>query len=184
MSKKEQMGSRRGELRLKEVGTAQFDWNGEAEEAFETLKNAICKAPMLALPEEGGEYVLYFDASKYSVRAGLSQKQQDGETRVSAFWSRKLQSAETQYPTYDRELPAIHDAVVNWHYYLHSDRNFTFHTDHACLKNILTQPRLTARQMLYLATLQNHTYDIRYIPGAKHQAADTLTRCPDFKRER
>jgi hypothetical protein len=184
MSKKVKMGGRRGEPRLKDVGTMQFVWNGEAEEAFETLKDAICKAPVLALPEEGGEYVLHSDASKYAVGAVLSQKRQDGETRVIAFWSRKLKGAETRYPTYDRELLAIRDAVVNWHYYLHSDRNFTVHTDHASLRHILTQPRLTARQMEYLATLQKYTYDIRYIPGATNQAADALTRRPDFRRER
>jgi hypothetical protein len=37
--------------------------------------------------------------------------------------------------------------------------------------------------MEYLATLQNYTYDTRYIPGATNQAADTLTRRPDFRRE-
>jgi hypothetical protein len=37
--------------------------------------------------------------------------------------------------------------------------------------------------MEYLATLQNYTYDIRSFPGAKNQAADTLTRRPDFRRE-
>jgi hypothetical protein len=97
----------------------QFAWNEEAEEAFETLNDAICKASVLALPEDGGEYVLHSDASKYAVGAVLSQKQQDGETRVIAFWSRKLKGAETRYPTYDRELLAICDAVVIWHYYLY-----------------------------------------------------------------
>jgi len=63
----------------------QFVSNGWAEEAFKTLKDAICNAPVLALPEEGGEYMLHCDASKYAVGAVLSQKRQDGETRVIAF---------------------------------------------------------------------------------------------------
>jgi hypothetical protein len=95
ISKKFKMGGRRSEPRLKDVGRVQFVWNGEAEEAFETLKDAMCKAPVLALPEEEGEYMLHSDASKYAVGAVLSQKRQDGETRVIAFWSRKLKSAET-----------------------------------------------------------------------------------------
>jgi hypothetical protein len=139
---------------------------------------------VLALPEERGEYVLHSDASKYAVGAVVSQMRQDGETRVIAIWSRKLNSAETRYPTYDRELLAIRDAGVNWYYCLHSDRNFTVHIDHASLRHILTQPRLTAQRMECLATLQNYTCDIQYIPGAKNQAADSLTRRPDFRRER
>jgi len=140
-------------------------------------------APVLALPEEGGEYVLHSDTSEYAAGAVLSQKRQDGETRVIAFWSRKLKSAERRYPTYDRELLAIGDRVVNWHYYLHSDKNFTVHTDRASLTHIMTQPRLTARQMEYLATLQNYSFDIQSIPGAKDQAPDALTRRLDFRRE-
>ena len=84
----------------------------EAEEAFETLKYSICKTAMLALPEEGSQYVLCSDTSKCAVKAVLSQNQQDGETRVISCWSRKLKSAEMQYPTYNRELLVICYAVV------------------------------------------------------------------------
>jgi hypothetical protein len=71
MGQKVKMGGRCGERRLKDVGTVQLAWNGEAEQAFKTLKDAICKAPVLALPEEGGKYVLHSDASKYAVVAVL-----------------------------------------------------------------------------------------------------------------
>lgn len=39
MSKKVKMGGRRSEPRLNDVGTAEFVWNGEAEEVFETVKD-------------------------------------------------------------------------------------------------------------------------------------------------
>jgi hypothetical protein len=95
VGKKVKMSGRRGEPWLKDVPTVQFAWNREAEEASEMLKDAICKAPVLALPEEEGEYVLHSNASKYAVGAVLSQQREDEETRVLAFWSRKLKSAET-----------------------------------------------------------------------------------------
>jgi hypothetical protein len=128
--------------------------------------------------------MLHSDASKYAVGAVLSQKRQDGETRVITISSRNLKGADTRYPTYDRKLLAIHDPVVNCHNYTHSDRYCTVHTDHASLRHILTQPRLTARQIEYLATLQNYTYHICYICGAKNQVADAPTRRLDFRRER
>jgi hypothetical protein len=74
MSKKAKKSSRHCELLLLDVGTVQFVWNGVAEEAFEALKNAIRKAPVVALPEERSEYVLNCDTSKYPVGAVLSQK--------------------------------------------------------------------------------------------------------------
>jgi hypothetical protein len=94
MAKKVNMRGRRGEPRLKDVSTVQFVSSGEAEEAYKTLIDSICKASVLALPEKGGVYLLHSDASKYAVGAVLSQKQQEGETRVIAFWNRKLQGAE------------------------------------------------------------------------------------------
>jgi len=115
------------------VGPVQFVWNGEAEEAFEMLKDAICKSPMLALPETEGEYLLHPDISKYAVGAVHSQKRQDAESRAVACCSTKFQSAEMRYHTYDRELLAIRDEVLNWHNCPHWDRNFTVHTDNATL---------------------------------------------------
>jgi hypothetical protein len=184
MSKKVQMGGRCGEPQLKDVGTVQCVWNGDAEEAFGTLNNAICKGPLLALPEERGEYVLRSEAGKYAVRAVQSQKRQDGETRVIAFWNRKLNSAETRYPTYDRRLLMIPEGVVNRHYHLHLGRNFTVHTHYASLVHKLAKPQLTAREMEYFAMLQNYTQDMQDIQGAKNQAVDGLTRRPDFSPER
>jgi hypothetical protein len=71
VAKKVNIGGRRGEPWLKDVSTAQCALNGEAEEAFDTVKYAICKAPILALPEEGGKYVQHSDVSKYTAGAVL-----------------------------------------------------------------------------------------------------------------
>jgi len=51
------------EPQLWDIGTMQFGCNEEAQEAFETLKDVICKAFMMALPEAGGKYMLHSDVS-------------------------------------------------------------------------------------------------------------------------
>jgi len=107
------MGGHHGEPCLNDVGTVQLVWNWDPEKPFETLKDAIFEALMLALPGEQCKYMLHSDASKYAVRAVLLQKLHNGETRGIAFWSRKRMSTKTQYPTCDKELLMIHDAVVN-----------------------------------------------------------------------
>ena len=143
MNKKVKESSHCSEPLFKKIGTVQFVSNREAAEIFKMFHDAIRKAPILALPEDGGEYVLHSDASKYAVGAVLSQKRQDGETRGIGYWSRKFESVVMVYPTYDRELLATHDAVVHAHYYLHLARKFVVHTDHASLTLILIQPWLT-----------------------------------------
>lgn len=125
-------------------GYSAISSNGEAVQAFEMWKDAICKAPMPALPGEGGEYVLHSDACKYAVGAVASQKQQDEQTIFIAIWSRKLKSAEMQYPKYNRKLLVICGTVENWHRNLHCIRDSMVYTDLASLRHILTKPRLTA----------------------------------------
>ncbi|GJW71817.1 putative reverse transcriptase domain-containing protein [Tanacetum coccineum] len=40
-----------------------FDWGEEQELAFQTLKDKLCNAPVLALPNEPKDYVVYCDAA-------------------------------------------------------------------------------------------------------------------------
>ncbi|GJY41852.1 putative reverse transcriptase domain-containing protein [Tanacetum coccineum] len=40
-----------------------FDWDGEQENAFQTLKDKLCNTPVLALPDGPQDFVVYCDAS-------------------------------------------------------------------------------------------------------------------------
>nr|GEX61524.1 putative reverse transcriptase domain-containing protein [Tanacetum cinerariifolium] len=40
-----------------------FEWGDEQETVFQTLKDMLCDAPILALPEGAGDFVVYYDAS-------------------------------------------------------------------------------------------------------------------------
>ncbi|GKG18067.1 putative reverse transcriptase domain-containing protein, partial [Tanacetum coccineum] len=40
-----------------------FDWGEEQEEAFQLLKQKLCVAPILTLPEGSEDFVVYCDAS-------------------------------------------------------------------------------------------------------------------------
>src|SRR6266480_230516 len=160
--------------------TSTFQWTDDCERSFQVLKKCLCKASILALPTTTGSWILRTDASKRAIGAVLLQLQNDPLSgkpveKVIAYYSRKLKDPETRYPTYDRELLAIRDAVDNWRYYLHG-RQFLCHTDHAALQHVLTQKRLSTRQMIYLETLQQYDYEIKYYPGAKNCVADALSR--------
>lgn len=87
---------------MRDIRTVRFAQSGKVDETFHPLEDAISMAPVLALPEEQGECMLHSDASKNAVRAVLSQMRQGGETSMIAFWSRKMKSAEAEYPTYNR----------------------------------------------------------------------------------
>nr|GEV93155.1 hypothetical protein [Tanacetum cinerariifolium] len=73
----------------------------KAEATFQLLKQKLCNAQILALPEGSEKFVVYCDAS----RKGLGTVLMQGE-KVIAYASRQLKIHEKNYTTHDLELGA------------------------------------------------------------------------------
>ena len=54
-------------------GTLQIAWNRECYHAIDTLNDALCNAPVLALQNTEGNYCVHMDDHKYALGAELSQ---------------------------------------------------------------------------------------------------------------
>ena len=70
-----------------------FEWNDEAQVAFENIKRELCEAPVLGMPTEKGMYVLDTDASVVAISGILHQEQEwNGRTvlRPIAYGSKVL----------------------------------------------------------------------------------------------
>nr|GEV69486.1 hypothetical protein [Tanacetum cinerariifolium] len=67
--------------------------------AFQLLKQKLCSAPILALPEGSENFVVYRNASHKGLGAVLMQKD-----KVIAYASRQLKVREKNYTTHDLEL--------------------------------------------------------------------------------
>ncbi|GKC08750.1 putative reverse transcriptase domain-containing protein [Tanacetum coccineum] len=78
-------------------------WGEDQESAFQLLKQKLCEAPILALPEGNDDFVVYCDASLQGLGAVLMQRE-----KVIAYASRQLQPHEENYTTHDLELRAVH----------------------------------------------------------------------------
>ncbi|GJU44544.1 putative reverse transcriptase domain-containing protein [Tanacetum coccineum] len=86
-----------------------FDWGEEQELAFQTLKDKLCNAPVLALPDGLEDFVVYCDASKIGLGCVLMQR-----GKVIAYASRQLKIHEKNYTTHDLELGAVVFALYCW----------------------------------------------------------------------
>ncbi|GJW41377.1 putative reverse transcriptase domain-containing protein [Tanacetum coccineum] len=51
-----------------------IDWGEEQEKAFQTLKDKLCNAPVLALPDGLEEFVVYYNASSLGLGCVLMQR--------------------------------------------------------------------------------------------------------------
>ncbi|GJV08675.1 putative nucleotidyltransferase, ribonuclease H [Tanacetum coccineum] len=79
-----------------------YVWGVEQEEAFQTLKNNLCEAPILSLPDGVEDFVVYCDASNQGLGCVLMQR-----NKVIAYASRQLKIHEKNYTTHDLELGAV-----------------------------------------------------------------------------
>ncbi|GKD40312.1 putative reverse transcriptase domain-containing protein [Tanacetum coccineum] len=68
---------------------------------FQLLKQKLCSAPILALPEESEDFIVYCDASIKGLGAVLIQRE-----KVIAYASRQLKIYEKNYTAHDLELGA------------------------------------------------------------------------------
>ncbi|GJV33982.1 reverse transcriptase domain-containing protein [Tanacetum coccineum] len=109
-------------------------------EAFQLLKQKLCEAPILALPEGNNDFIVYCDASHQGLGAVLMQRE-----KVIPYASRQLKPHEENYTTHNLEFGAVVFALKNWRHYLYGTKCTVF-TDHKSLQHILDQKELNMKQ--------------------------------------
>nr|GFB08369.1 putative reverse transcriptase domain-containing protein [Tanacetum cinerariifolium] len=145
--------------------------HGEKEKtAFQTLKQKLCSAPILALREGSENSVVYYDASHKGLGVVLMQKE-----KVIAYASCQLKIHEKNYTTHDLELEAVVFALKMWRHYLYGTKCVVF-TDHKSLQHILDQKKLNMRQCRWLELLSDYDCKLHYHPKKENVVADALSR--------
>ncbi|GKB10748.1 putative reverse transcriptase domain-containing protein [Tanacetum coccineum] len=79
-----------------------FEWGDKQETTFQLIKQKLCSAPILALPEGSKDFIVYCDASIKGLDAVLMQRE-----KVIAYASHQLKIHEKNYTTHDLELEAV-----------------------------------------------------------------------------
>nr|GFA31682.1 putative reverse transcriptase domain-containing protein [Tanacetum cinerariifolium] len=89
-------------LTLLTLKNKKFEWGDKQKNAFQTLKDMLCDAPILALPKGTGEFVVYYDTSNQCFGCVLMQR-----NKVIEYASRKLKIHEKNYITHDFEIGVV-----------------------------------------------------------------------------
>ncbi|GJY13588.1 putative reverse transcriptase domain-containing protein [Tanacetum coccineum] len=117
-----------------------YEWGREQEEAFQTLKDNLCNASILSLPDEPEDFVVYCDESNQGLGCVLMQR-----GKGITYASRQLKIHEKNYTTHDLELGVVVFALKTWRHYLYGT-NSVIYTDHKSLQHIFDQKELNICQ--------------------------------------
>lgn len=142
-------------------------WGSLEQKAFAELKDKICQAPVLALPDMQQPFEVETDASSHAMGAILLQG-----GKPMCYHSELFSGAVQNYPTYDKELYAM------WRHYLWG-KEMVIHTDHKPLKYLQKQSKLQqTRHLKWMGYLQQYQLVIKYKKGTTNKLADFLSRPP------
>ncbi|GFX91328.1 retrovirus-related Pol polyprotein from transposon 17.6 [Trichonephila clavipes] len=131
---------------------------------------------MLTHPKPNPSLILQVDALDYAIGGALNQNTAAG-LKSLAFYSRKLNAAETKYSAYDREILAVYAAIKHFRFMLEG-HNFTIFTDHMPLTFAFKQKlnKWSPKENRQLDLISQFTTDIKNIKGTENVFADTLSR--------
>lgn len=162
----------------------EINWQGgklppTAATAFNTLREALCSAPVVEHPKKDDRFILRSDAAlgdkdnAGGFGAVLLQKRPDGREAVIAYASRPLKDHEKNYSAYLLETAAAVWAIEHFDVYL-IGRQFTLVTDHKPLETIGTVHTKTLSRLQQL--LLEYDFTIEYRKGSDNTVADFLSR--------
>ena len=127
-----------------------FHWGEEQQWSFDKLKVALATAPILAIVDPQKPFVVETDASAKAIGAVLIQ---DG--LLVAYESKKLNHAQQNYSTYERELYAIIYALRKWRHYLYGAQ-FEIVFYHKSIKWFMNQTNLKGQKARWVEILQEY----------------------------
>nr|GEW50109.1 putative reverse transcriptase domain-containing protein [Tanacetum cinerariifolium] len=135
-----------------------FDCGDEEEATFQFIKQRLCSAPILVLPEGSEDFVVYYDDLHKGLGDVLMQRE-----KVRAYASCQLKTHEKNYTTHKLQLGPVEFTLKIGTICMRT--KCTVFTNHKSLRHILAHKELNMRQRCWLELLSNYDCEIRYHTG-------------------
>jgi len=151
-----------------------FSWSNEAELSYIKLKEYLSNAPVLVIADFRKPFFLFIDASNVAVSAILMQVGDDGLYHPVSYYSHKLNAAQKNYSTVERESLALILAARSFRIYLSG--HVIVYSDHEPLSFIGKMATKNSRLLRWSLELAAYDITVCHIKGRANFFADFLSR--------
>jgi len=131
------------------------------------MKSILSREVLLSYPDFNETFHIHTNASHKQLGSVISQK-----GKPIAFYSRKLNTAQTRYTTTERELLSIVETLKTFRTILLGQK-LVVHTDD---KNLTYTKQNTERVMRWHLLIEEYGPELVYIKGANNHVAGALSR--------
>ncbi|GFX43004.1 retrovirus-related Pol polyprotein from transposon 17.6 [Trichonephila clavipes] len=153
-----------------------FVFGIQQKEAFEKLKKIMSEGPVLHLYKYGRKTELHTDACKQGYGTILLQEAEDGKLHPVYYMSKKTNTAEEKYDSYELEVLAIINALKKFRVYL-LEQHFKIVTDCSAFQKTMQKKELITRIARWALQLE-FDYEIEHRAGSRMKHVDALSRYP------
>jgi len=117
---------------------SKIKWTVESKQAFEEIKMALTRTPILSSPKFDRDFIIFSFASEHTITTVLLQKDDQGCEKPIAFLSKALKDAPLNYKIMEKQAFALVKAIKDFRVYILYSHVIAY-VPNAVVKDILTQ---------------------------------------------